>query len=445
MKNCIIVKRLTAAALALVLLLALAACGGAARERTHSPADTLKGIYEALIAPESAYSQDKALYAAYYPELEYTEALGEDRITLSLKANGNEYFTDGSWDFVVEGDWLTATIANDDIPGVMNVMNVAKAIGAYFGMETELIISYLNGLATLGIESDNFSVTEDEAAGATTYKLNISGPWDMKELDQMVLNETLLGGEALDENFMNQSGSLGKMRVVCSGNVNSYTMLFAEYGELDDIAYQSIVNVVTLRKPAGWEPFLADFTELKDLETDEYLVQLNPDDETVAEMMGARNEKFSYVLVRFGSEEKTEEDVEIPVPSAEEFADRYFRVVAGVPQGTAGASLAEAAAACDVLAFAAGSELWLADEETLRANMLAAWESLSDEERASFDESFPGMQELLNGCFDNWEENRGRFADAGVAESMEELLADETASWSWETLSSNTWTLGNGD
>lgn len=447
MKRNTMAKRLTAA-LSLVLLLALAACGGQntpeqGTKGNEVSSDTLQGIYEALVAPESDYSENKALMTEFYPELEYSETLGTDRITITFKANGNEYYTDGSWEFVQDGDRVTAVIADGDYTGVMYVIYVADAIGSYFGMEPALVSGYLNGLSVLGAESDNFSMTKDETAGTTTYSLNIAGPWAMKELDQMVLTEAVLDAEPLDENYTSQGGSVGKMQYLANGSVDSYTVLFAEYGELDDVAYQSIVNLVTLRKPTGWEAFLNDFTDLKYLETDDYIVNLDPDDDAIAEIMGERNDKFSYALVRFGAEEYGEEEFEIYVPDAEAFADFYFRVVAEIPQGTAGASLAAAQSACDVLAFAAGNELWLADVDALRANMLEAWESLTDDERASFDANFPELNELLNGCFEDWDANRSRFEDAGVADIMEELFEDGTSQWSWDTLSANTWTLGN--
>ncbi len=146
-----------------------------------------------------------------------------------------------------------------------------------------------------------------------------------------------------------------------------------------------------------------------------------------------------------GSDAHSEAEQAAPVPGADAFADGYFRVTAGIPRATAGASLMAAQAACDVLGFAAESKLQLADEATLRANMLAAWESLTDEERTNFDENFPGLDELLNSCFADWEANRGRFDDAGAAEKMEELMADEAARQSWEVLSAHTWTLGNSE
>ena len=81
----------------------------------------------------------------------------------------------------------------------------------------------------------------------------------------MVLTEDILGAEELTDEYARQGGNVGKLRYLANGNVSSYTVLFAEYGELDDVAYQSMVNLISLRKPAGYEAFLADFTELKAL------------------------------------------------------------------------------------------------------------------------------------------------------------------------------------
>ena len=443
-------KKMICMLLAMLMVLSLCACGkqSAPAQETkgdEGPSDTLKGIYEALVAPDSGYSKNKAAMLEYYPELGYTETLGADRITLGLAANGNEYFTDGSWDFVQDGDRLTATFPNDDYSGLVYVIYMAQAAAKQFGMDPDIIGGYLNGLGVLGIESENYTMTEDEAAGTTTCSLNIAGPWDMKELDRMVLTEAVVDAGELGDDYTSQGGSVGRILYMANGSADSYTALIGEYGGLDELAYQSLVNLVTLRRPAGCEAFLADFTELKDLETDEYSVTLDPDDDAVAELMGERNEKYSYVLARFGSEDYSEEEYAVVAPDADVLADGYFRVVAGVPRATAGASLMAAQAACDVLGFAADNEIWLADVESLRANMLAAWESLTDDERANFDENFPDLNALVNSCYEDWESNRGRFDDAGAAERMEELMEDGTAQWSWDVLSSHTWTLGNSE
>ena len=303
-------KSRKALAVSLCLVFTLTSLGGnwsvqEARAEDKTP-ETLKGIYEALIAPDSEYSKLKEQNLEYSPELEFTEELKEDRIIISLKANENEYMTDGSWEFVADGDQLVTELKSDDFLGSYFVLNIASAIGSYFEMETDLVNGYLLGLGALDIKSDNFSMKSDNA-GTTTYSLNIAGPWDMKELDQMVLNKKVLDEGELGEESTSQGGSIGKIQYLANGDAESFSVMIAEYGELDDIAYQSLVNMIELRKPAGWEAFLDEFDSLKELETEAYIVDLDPDDEVIEEIMGERNDKRSYMLVRFGSDPESEE------------------------------------------------------------------------------------------------------------------------------------------
>ena len=72
---------------------------------------------------------------------------------------------DGSWTFTRDGDCLTATFADGDFAGMGMTLDVIEAVGAYLGMNTSLINSYVNGLSALGIESGNFSIADDEGAG----------------------------------------------------------------------------------------------------------------------------------------------------------------------------------------------------------------------------------------------------------------------------------------
>ena len=134
-----------------------------------------------------------------------------------------------------------------------------------------------------------------------------------------------------------------------------------------------------------------------------------------------------------------------PEPSADELAENYFRVVGSYHEGTAGSSLAQARAAWAVLDFAAGHELRASDIPSLRHNMLAAWESLTEEERGWFDENFLGLVQFIDDCQTDWEGCRGLFEDAGVASEMEQLITDPIALESWETLRDHTLTLGNSE
>ena len=90
--------------------------------------------------------------------------------------------------------------------------------------------------------------------------------------------------------------------------------------------------------------------------------------------------------------------------------------------------------------------IWNEDVPTLRKNMLAAWESLTDEERSAFDSNFLDVVRLIDRCLDDWEVNKGVFTDAGVqADRLEELLKDKAAQVSWSDLVAHTLTMGNSD
>lgn len=144
---------------------------------------------------------------------------------------------DGSWTFTRDGDCLTATFADGDFAGMGMTLDVIEAVGAYLGMNTSLINSYVNGLSALGIESGNFSIADDEAAGTTTVRMNIAAPWDMKELDEMVFDDVTLDSyDPLGEEFTSMGGGIGKLRMVANGSANDLTVLLGEYGELDELA-----------------------------------------------------------------------------------------------------------------------------------------------------------------------------------------------------------------
>lgn len=408
------------------------------------PDETVKGIFDALVAEDSGYSQTKAMYKAYYPDTVYQETLESDGFTIAV--SGNEYM-EGSWTFKRDGDYLTAAFGSEDYSGFMMTQEVVKAVGAYFGMNTGLITSYVNGLGALGIESDNFKMSDDEAAGTTALSINIAGPWDMKELDDMAFDEVSLAQyEPLSGESVSMGGSIGKMMMIANGSVDDLTLLVGEYGGLDGLAHRSIINIVKALQPTGWEDFVASYTELKDAEAEGYRVQLNVDVTTVGEIIEDANAGYSFALLRFGSAsagdgEQDASDAPAEAPTADEFLQGYFAVLTGLESDTAGASLKTAIAASDVCAFARNHQLNNPDGEPLRANMLAAYEALGGEEQALFTRSFDAVRALL----DDYESNRAVFEDAGVADAMDEMMADPQSRLAWENLRDCTLATVNGN
>ena len=135
----------------------------------------------------------------------------------------------------------------------------------------------------------------------------------------------------------------------------------------------------------------------------------------------------------------------VAAPTEKQLLDGFFKVVAGIERGTAGASLKEAEAAVAVFKFAQDYSIASCDIEELRDNMLDVWEdSMTAEQRSDFDASWMGIVQLLDGI-----QAKGKtpaaFADAGVAEEFDSLKAQKGAWDNWDTLRSHTMTMGNSD
>ena len=278
----------------LVLTLALALLIPAA---WAEPDAAIKGIYDALLAEGSDYSNAKAITVEYSPETKYEEKLEDDGFTITV--SGDEY-SSGTWRFTREGDTLTTTISNDGMQSVM-VIYVIKAVADYLGMNGSLTMGYVNGLSMFDLSSDDFAMTLDEAAGTTDVRMNIAGPWAMKELDQMVIDDRSLFYGALTEESISMAANIGKVMMIANGTADDVTILLGEYGELDDVALQSLINVVGILQPEGWEDFTANYTQLADAQAEGYEVTLNVDAQTVGEIIDDAPEGYSFAVAHFGA------------------------------------------------------------------------------------------------------------------------------------------------
>lgn len=424
----------------LALLLALLLLPFAPKAYAAVDDDTVRGIFEALIAEDSAYSEMKASYTEFYPETVFSETLDDNGFTLAV--SGNEYF-EGCWTFTLDGDDLVLSCSSEDYTGTMMSSYVLNAAGKYYGMNTDLLNGYIIGLNAMELENHYFVVEKDEESGTTTVRIYVGGPYEMKGLDEMLLEPPVLDFEPLDDNYISMAANCGKLSMIANGNARGVKILVGEYGGLDELAYQSILNVVKVLQPAGWEDFLNDYTELSETDTEAYTVTLNADGEAVAEIYEPR-ENVSYALLRFGEEESYDEWVfEEDWPPIEALTEHYFRTLAKVETGTAGASLKTAEAACFVCGFASAYDLEDAYIEQLRANMVTAFEQLDEDEQAAFWQGFDAVRELLDSCLEDYGANRAVFEDAGRAEEMDMYMGNWQVRSAWETLRDHTLTMGN--
>ena len=133
-------------------------------------------------------------------------------------------------------------------------------------------------------------------------------------------------------------------------------------------------------------------------------------------------------------------------PSTQDLVKGYFHVIGTIPKGTAGASLKLAEAAVEVFEFAQDYNLASCDISALRDNMLNAWQKvLDEEERANFDENFMDVVTFMDSAEADPAAVAAQLEDAGVKDEFEKL-ANTAGAWdNWDTLKSNTLTMGNSE
>ena len=133
-------------------------------------------------------------------------------------------------------------------------------------------------------------------------------------------------------------------------------------------------------------------------------------------------------------------------PSTQDLVKGYFSIIGNIPKGTAGASLKLAEAATEVFEFAQDYNLAGCDISALRDNMLNAWQKvLDEEERANFDENFMDVVTFMDSAKADPAAVAAQLEDAGVKDEFEKLAASAGAWDNWDTLKSNTLTMGNSE
>lgn len=284
--------------LALTLALSQAALAG--------PSDNLKAVYDAMMAEDSSFSQIRATYASYYEGVTMDAALEDTGITVTLEST-NEYVQPGSWTFTEEGDYLTITVENQDFYAMSLAQTMLTSAVSARGVNTSLFSGYLSALSLTEQENRYLFREEDEAAGTMKIGVNIAGPYEMDGLDELILTEerfATLGFDPLGESFISNVVNFGKVIMVINGNADSATILAMECGGLDDAAFQAITGAVKFMQPKGWEDFIAAFTELKDVEGENFSAELNVDEAVAGEILEDLPEGYSFALVRIGGAEE---------------------------------------------------------------------------------------------------------------------------------------------
>ena len=269
------------------MLLSFAACGD---KKDESDA-LMQGVYDKLIAADSGYSEWKANFNA----TTFEEKLDGEEITITAKG---EEGLDGEYVFTHDGDYITYTAAGEeDYSGYSVFMYIRNAVGDYYGMNSTLMNGYLAGLDNFGFENKYLIVDMEKGE----YKVYCAGKWDMKELDEMYVNDKALEyTDALTENDTNSYINSGKITVAAFGNKSNLELIVYEYGDKNtELTYKSIMTTVAKLQPNGYKNFAKDYTELKEAKGKGYKVSLDLDNSAAQAHELKELEGYSYVTVTF--------------------------------------------------------------------------------------------------------------------------------------------------
>ena len=144
-----------------------------------------------------------------------------------------------------------------------------------------------------------------------------------------------------------------------------------------------------------------------------------------------------------GAAEMELEPVEAPVPTADELAEQFFRKVAACEMESAGAQLKMAGLVTDLYQFCSTYSFWEISGEALLPNLLAAFDSLSDEEKEAFEAAEPMITEEALRLVQEEEELTGSYTDAGVEDQIFSLRNDQAVRCSVEAFAADIATMEN--
>lgn len=270
------------------MLLSLAACGGKKDDTDNS---LMQGIYDKLVAADSGYSQWKADFNT----TTFEEKLDGEKITISAKG---EEGLDGEYVFTHDGDYITYTPKNnEDYAGYSVFLYIRNAVADYYGMNNVLMNGYSAGLSNLGIEDKYFIIDFNNLI----FKVYVAEKWDMKELDEMFIDEKALEYTTpFTEDYVSKYVNCGKITVAAFGTADKFDMIVGEYGENTELTYKSIMNTMEKLQPKDLTLFQKYYTELKEVkDADGYNVSFGIPQEVQQEHEYQAAEGFSYVTISF--------------------------------------------------------------------------------------------------------------------------------------------------
>ena len=258
--------------------------------------EKLKSFYSILVDGWNFLNEEGT--SAAYGDGFLQATLEDNAITITETYDEEKLLT---WTFVQEGDWLTAPLGPDEAEGrSIAYLLLNDAISAQ-GVNVDLFLGYINTHEEL---DGKYRVIEENGT-EKKVSINIAGPYeyDLEEMNGMAITEAYVrdGGRGpLGPDYFTGTVIYGKVSVEYIGNEDGAEFTVKEYGELDDLALQGIISVVSVLQPKGWEDFVVSYTEMKDAQEANYTAQVNLEGAALLEVDSHPEEGYSYAFVIVG-------------------------------------------------------------------------------------------------------------------------------------------------
>lgn len=271
----------------------LATSGAASSSGSVSAASTaeiLKGVLD-LFVKDDTYATYKELFKG----ATFEEKLDGDSIVVTAKGNAG---VEGTYTFPVKDGYLTFEMNSKNVAGAVLFTYLSGCVGKYYGINKLLFMGYLNGLTNMGIKSNAYEMDiKPDSTGS--MKLYIAGKPDMKELNEIYFNDKCM--DAFGDATSSFMTNVGKVIINSSidGINGNLQIVIGEYEKNTDVTYKSVLTIVNRLKPKGYEAFLKDFTEIKEISAKDYKVMTDCD----AYMKEHEIEKpdgYKYIVVMIG-------------------------------------------------------------------------------------------------------------------------------------------------
>lgn len=272
------------------VILSFSACGDNAQK---TDMNLMQGIFEKLTANED-YREWKSGFTSTVIE----EKLEGNSIMISAKG---EEGVNGDYTFTLDGDYIVNVSDEGDYTGYSVMTFIKGAVADYYGMNNMLMSGYIAGLESAGMENKLFAT--ETADGKNTIKLYAAGKWKMDGLDDMYVGEESLEYcDELGENPISFYVNAGRITAASIGSADQLDLMVGEYGENTDKTLKAILAIVNKQKPDGYEKFISEFTELKEVSGDGYSVSFGIPEEVAANHEYKPAEGYKYVTVVFSAE-----------------------------------------------------------------------------------------------------------------------------------------------